>query len=92
VGFASQAAWRARQPAITAALESFARVTDRAVLDVQPRRLALVTLPAEMTFADFLRRYPSSEEDAVVARINGVAPDARLEVGRKMKRVVGARP
>lgn len=92
LGYGTTAGWQARGGATRTALESFRRVTDRAVLDVQPRRLEIVRLPSAMAFSEFLTRYPSSEEAAIVARINGVSPDASLESGRLMKRVVGQRP
>lgn len=92
LGYGTTAGWQARGTVTRTALESFQRVTDRSILDVQPRRLEIVRLPSAMGFAEFQRRYPSSEEDAVVARINGVTPDASLESGRLMKRVVGQRP
>lgn len=84
--------WQARGGAARAALESFQRVTDRSVLDVQPLRLEIVRLPSAMSFAEFQRRYPSTADEGEVARINGVRPDAQLEAGRLMKRVVGQRP
>jgi predicted Zn-dependent protease len=92
LGYGTPAGWQARGATTRAALESFQRVTDRSILDVQPRRLAIVRLPAAMDFQEFLRRYPSTDEPGVVALINGVEPGARLEAGRLMKRVVGARP
>lgn len=92
LGYGTPTGWQARGGVTRTALESFQRVTDRSILDVQPRRLEIVRLPSAMGFAEFQRRYPSTEEAAVVARINGVTPDASLEAGRLMKRVVGQLP
>lgn len=92
LGYGSPAGWQARGNAIRASLESFQRLTDRSVLDIQPRRLEIVRLPSAMGFDEFLRRFPSSEEPDVVALINGVDRGERLESGRLMKRVVGTRP
>lgn len=92
LGYGTPAGWQARGNAVRASLESFQRLTDRSVLDIQARRLEIVRLPSAMAFDEFLRRYPSSEEPDVVALINGVDPGQRLESGRLMKRVVGPRP
>lgn len=92
LGYGTPAGWQARGSAVRGSLESFQRLTDRSVLDLQPRRLEIVRLPSAMSFDEFLRRFPSSEEPDVVALINGVDPGQRLEAGRLMKRVVGTRP
>jgi len=92
LGYGTPAGWQARGTTVRTALESFQRVTDQAVLGVQPRRLEIVRLPSAMGFDEFLRRYPSTDEPSVIALINGVDQGARLESGRLMKRVVGVRP
>jgi predicted Zn-dependent protease len=92
LGYGTPAGWQTRGNTVRSALESFQRVTDRSVLDLQPRRLEIVRLPSAMSFDEFLRRFPSSEETAVVALINGAEPGQSLEAGRLMKRVVGTRP
>ncbi len=91
LGYGTPAGWQARGSGVVASLETFQRVTDRRILDLQPRRIEIVQLPSAMRFADFLTRYPSSEDAEVVALINGVDTGARLESGRLMKRVVGTR-
>lgn len=92
LGYGTPDGWQARGGSVRSALESFQRVTDRGILGVQPRRLEIVRLPSAMDFQEFLRRYPSTEEPGVVALINGMDGSERLETGRLMKRVVGARP
>lgn len=92
LGYGTPGGWQARGNTVRASLESFQRVTDRSVLDLQPRRLEIVRIPSAMAFEEFLRRYPSSEEPDVMALINGVEPGERLASGRLMKRVVGTRP
>jgi len=92
LGYGTPTGWSQRGGAVRTSMESFREVTDRAILDLQPLRLEIVELPAAMSFADFLRRFPSSEEPTVVALINGVGASEALEAGRLMKRVVGTRP
>lgn len=73
-------------------LGSFARLTDRARLDVRPQRLELVELPRAMSFEEFQRRYPSDADPRVLALINGIDdPAASLRAGQLVKRVAGAR-
>lgn len=77
---------------LLASQESFARLTDRARLDVRPQRVALVELPRAMRFDEFLRRYPSEVDARVLALINGIEdPGATLPAGRLMKRIEGKR-
>ena len=70
-------------------LASFSKLTDRRYLEVQPARVEIIKLPKAMTFEEFNRRYPSNAEAVEVATLNGIDPDARLETGRLMKRIVG---
>lgn len=91
-GLAKGGVWSGYREAMLAALGSFERLTDRRILDVQPKKLELVRLPAAMSFEEFLRRYPSSVDAQALAIANGVEPGAQLEAGRLMKRVVGGEP
>ncbi len=73
-------------------LGSFARLTDRARLDVQPQRLEIVELPRAMSFEEFHRAYPSDADPRVLALINGIAdPAAALPAGTRLKRIEGRR-
>jgi predicted Zn-dependent protease len=67
---------------------SFARLTDPAVLALQPNRIRIVRVPQNMTLAEFNRRYPSAIPIAELAVINRVAgPDAVLPAGTEVKQV-----
>jgi predicted Zn-dependent protease len=69
---------------------SFAPVTDRKVLDVQPKRIAIVRLDRPMTLDEFNRTYASAVSIGELAILNQVAdPASRLEAGRFVKRIVG---
>lgn len=89
LGFTSDGRWSAYSGVFGAAFESFSRVTDRAVLDVQPARVRIVTIDRPMTFADFSTRYPSSVAPELVAIINGVETGGTLPAGTVMKQIVG---
>jgi predicted Zn-dependent protease len=81
--------WDRYQEALTAAVESFRPETDRALLDVQPKRLEIVTLPAAMTLEEFSRRYPSTVDLSTLAVINQADAGTRFAAGEEVKRVVG---
>jgi len=66
---------------------SFREETDQTVLDVEPDRIELVTLPRSMTVEEFYRRYPSSIPLEQVALINGVRLGDTLAGGSLVKRV-----
>ncbi len=89
LGYTALANYGAHRQAIIATQTSFARVTDPAVLNRQPNRLRLVTLPRAMTLREFHSAYPSVIPIEQVALINAVDLDTRLEQGRRVKRVVG---
>ncbi len=89
LGYAASARWSAYASVVSRSLSSFAPVTDRAVLDVQPRRLQLVPLPAAMTVTEFNRRYPSAVPVEEIARLNRREVGDVVPAGTRMKRVVG---
>ena len=69
---------------------TFSQVSDPAILNAQPARVDVVTLPSAMTFAQFMQRYPSTAPAEEIAIINGVEnTSTQLAAGRVMKRVVG---
>ena len=69
---------------------SFAPLTDRSILGIQPQRLDVVRLTEDMSVAEFSRRYDSVIPAGELAIINHVeGPDSGLEAGMLVKRVVG---
>ena len=89
LGYSSPSRWSTYQSDISATLGSFERVTDRRVLDVQPRRLELVRTSARMTVSEFYRKYPSAVPVEEIARLNRMGVDDDVPAGTRMKRVVG---
>ena len=81
--------WSARAGAVETAISTFRTVTDRAVLDVQPWRLEVVSLPRNMTLAQFNGRYPSVVELDELARVNRYTEGQVWPAGTRVKRVVG---
>ena len=81
--------WAAYDQAFERSQRSFARVTDRKILDVQPARVKLERVPGSMTLREFAERYPSTTDLETLGLINHLGPDDRLEAGATVKRVVG---
>ena len=89
MALAKRDSWSANNGVLEGSQGSFARLTDRRFLDVQPARVKLERLPRAMTLEEFSRRYPSSIDLETLALINHVQPGDRLEAGTTVKRVVG---
>ena len=81
--------WAKNDSTFDRSQRSFARLTDRRYLDVQPARVKLQRIPRAMTLEEFSRRYPASVDLETLALINHVQPGDRLEAGTTLKRVVG---
>ena len=70
-------------------MESFRPETDRRLLDVQPKRLEIVTLPDAMTLEEFARQYPSTVDLSTLGIINQADAATGFAAGDEVKRVVG---
>ncbi len=91
VSYAAAPRFRQYERAFAGVIGSFASVNDPKILNVQPRRIDVVTLRQGLSLAQFNETYPSSiplPTLAVVNQLNG--PTARLESGAMVKRVVGS--
>jgi len=72
-------------------LGSFARLTDRRRLAVEPRRIRVVELERPASLATFHRELATAATLEELALLNGVAdPDATLPAGTLLKRLDGA--
>jgi hypothetical protein len=89
LSYTPQDRWQGYQREMMESVESFSEISDRRYLEVQPGRVEIVRLDRDMSFADFVRRYPSNADETQLAIINGVEADQMLARGRLMKRVVG---
>lgn len=85
----SQDRWPAVRDVAWRATTSFDRLTDPAVLAVQPWRVQVVTVPRTMTVEEFARAYPGPVPVATVALVNNVDPTDRFAGGSLAKRIVG---
>lgn len=81
--------WSAYQGMAQRALQSFSRVTDPAILSVQPQHLDVFTIDRRTTIAELAQQRPSPVPVARLALINQVEETTPLEPGRIVKWVVG---
>jgi predicted Zn-dependent protease len=92
LGYTTANRFRSYDDLLSRSLATFARVTDRRLLDVQPKRVDLVEIPRAMTLEEFNRRYPSTVDLRTLAIINHVGVAGRpasIPAGTLVKRVVG---
>ena len=89
VGYTTSQNWGRYDDVLSSAAATFGPVTDRRALDVQPKRVDVVSLPSAMTLAEFAQRYPSTVDLETVAIINQADASTRFPAGAEVKRVVG---
>ncbi|MFL6201322.1 MAG: M48 family metalloprotease [Thermoanaerobaculia bacterium] len=89
LGYTLADRWRSYGDTLSSALGTFERVTDRRLLDVQPSKLDVVSIPSAMTLEEFNRRYPSTVDLKTVAIINQADANTRFSAGTELKRIVG---
>ena len=89
IGLMAPQVVQTRGPEIETSIRSFRPLTDQTVLNVQPAKLQIVTLPESMTAETFVQRYPSSIPAQQVYIINGVEANTTLPRGTLVKRVTG---
>ena len=70
-------------------LDSFAPMNEERWIELEPRRLDIVELPAEMTVERFFMRFPSTVNLDTIRLINGWEAGHVLPAGSLAKRVVG---
>lgn len=89
LGYSAAGRYEPYGEAIVASVQSFARLTERAALDVQPWTVEIITVPRDMTLTTFLRDYPSPVSREQIARLNRISIGETLRAGRLVKRIVG---
>ena len=92
IGYSPAQKYAAYDPVFRQALGSFAPVTDPKILNVQPNKISVVSLPQSMTLAEFAQRNPSAVPLAELAIVNQVEnTNAPLPAGTLVKQIVGPR-
>ncbi len=89
LGYTLADRWRNYSNSLAGSAGTFSRVTDRRLLNVQPKKVEVVSLPSAMTLDEFARRYPSTVDLRTLAIINQADNNTRFPSGTVLKRVVG---
>lgn len=89
LAYGTEATWANNQEAAQRALNSFAPLTDPALLNVQPQRISLITVDRRTTITELARQKRSPVPVATLSLINQVEENTPLEPGRVVKWVVG---
>jgi len=91
LGYAPAARWGQHGQTVVRTIQSFQRLTDPAMLRMQPQHVTVVTLSRAMTVEEFAAAYPGPITSKELARLNNVDEGARFAAGERVKRVVGER-
>jgi predicted Zn-dependent protease len=92
LGYTPQQLYRRHRDTFLRVIGSFARLTDRASLEVQPRRIALYRVPRTMLVRAALAQ-SGAEEDlfSELALLNNLELDERADTGTLLKTVKGGK-
>ncbi len=92
LGYTPEQRWANYDDVFAQSIGSFARETDRSVLEVQPNRVRVVEVDRPATLDALASRYPSAVPPQVLGLINDLQGNATLPAGSLFKRVVNATP
>jgi predicted Zn-dependent protease len=89
LGFTTSEQWEQYDETLAGSLASFARLTDRAALDVEPKQIDIVTPRGSISLAAFALSYDATVPVKTLALINQLDTDQYLQAGRPYKSVSG---
>jgi predicted Zn-dependent protease len=89
IAYGPAAAWATRQTAAERSLQSFAVLTDRAALEIQPQRLQVLRVDRASSISELRGRHASPLTAEQLAVLNQVRVGEVLPVGRLVKWVAG---
>jgi len=89
LGYTGTQSWSRYDQVLAGTAATFGPVRDRRALEVQPKRIDVVSLPSAMTLQEFAQRYPSTVDFDTVAIINQADANTRFPAGAEVKRVIG---
>jgi predicted Zn-dependent protease len=89
LGYTGTQSWGRYDQVLAGTAATFGPVRDRRALEVQPKRIDVVSLPSAMTLQEFAQRYPSTVDFNTVAIINQADANTRFPAGAEVKRVIG---
>jgi len=85
LGYGSSSGWQSRGGAVRESLESFQRLTDPSVLEVQPARIHILTLDQDTDLASVLAREGAADRAEEVRILNRLDGNPHLPRGRMLK-------
>jgi predicted Zn-dependent protease len=89
IGYGTQQRWGANQNTVVQSIQSFARVTDQSVLNVQPLTLDVVRADRAMSFQQFAQQNAGPIEVDRLLLLNQAQPADQIRSGELVKRVRG---
>ena len=89
IGYTSSSRFGRYSSVFERTMESFAELTDRRLLDVEPKRIDIVEISSSMSVESFNERYPSTISMDQLLLLNGWTSGQRVEAGSLAKRVTG---
>ena len=92
LGYTTPSRWTAYDDEFQRITRSFRRLTESAILRVQPLRLELLRVPRSVTLAEMASDRALPIDLEALAVVNGVSADETLEAGTTIKWVVGEPP
>jgi predicted Zn-dependent protease len=87
IGYGTQQRWSANEPAVVQSIQSFARVTDSSILNVQPLTLDVVRADRAMTFQQFAQQNAGEIGAERLLLLNQAQPNDAIRAGELVKRV-----
>ena len=91
MGVGTPGAWGQNGPAVDRAIRSFRAVTDPEVLNAQPARIRLFSVPGAMSLEEVLRQEGALSEMGQVLQLNRLEGNPTLPAGAVLKIPSGAR-
>jgi predicted Zn-dependent protease len=89
LGYTPAVRWSGYASIIERSLLSFEELRDRAVLNAQPWRLDIISVPRAMTLTALAAERPAPVPVATLALVNQLDANASLAAGQRLKWVVG---
>ncbi len=91
IGYSGASTWPAHRETVNASLRSFAVLTDRRAIDVEPMRLDVIRVERSQSLRDTYTAYYRGTTPLVpieqIALINQLDPDSRVTVGTLVKMI-----
>jgi len=89
LGYATEQLWPKYESTTTGALRSFRRLTDPAILQMQPMRLEILTVSQRVSLEQLARQENSPVLLETLALINQTSTSAEFNAGDRVKIVIG---